>query len=98
MVEKMIALFEEYRASFGLGDQEYLDQQCEFEDQFKHLICEVKGHKLGPDHCNHPEHDICYRCGELASELGFVRSEPKDGQYEYLKVAFSPGMFSGSRR
>lgn len=77
--DKMIRLFQEYRGSLGLADDRERSRQCEFEDKFAELICEAKGHDLGPDMYNKPEHDLCYVCDQLASDLGFER----DGQGGY---------------
>lgn len=68
--DKMIALFEEYKESFGLPSPEDREKTCDFEDAFNALICERKGHDIGPDQCNKPEHDYCYRCGKLRTALG----------------------------
>lgn len=73
-IDKMIALFDEYSEFFGLTSQNFPkykpeEKQCEFEDKFKELICEYRGHYIGPDQCGKPEHDYCYRCGKLRIEL-----------------------------
>ena len=87
IVDEFIELFDEYRENFGLGsDPEHhwaLSKQCEFEDKFSALICIYKGHDVSPDQCCRPEHDFCYRCGKLASELGYRRTEsfPKEPRY-----------------
>ena len=73
--DKMIGLFNEFSEWFGLSDNDWPEEkpeakQCEFEDKFNLLICEYKGHDIGPDQCGKPEHDLCYRCRELRVDLG----------------------------
>ncbi len=65
--EAAIKLFGQYRDAFGLGDS--LDRQCEFEDKFVALICQLQGHEIGPDQCSKPEHDLCYRCQRLRIDI-----------------------------
>jgi len=56
------------QSEFGSGPIDgYLDRA--FEDKFLELICEVKGHAIGPDQCGKPEHDLCYRCRRLRVEI-----------------------------
>lgn len=65
IADKMIELFDEYRDSFGIDLEDQLDRACEFEDKFCELICEYRGHDIGPDQCGKPEHDYCYVCKKL---------------------------------
>lgn len=69
-VAEMWALFERHRESLACADREDLDQ---FDQAFCELACRYLGHTLGPDQCNMPEHDFCYRCQQMASSLGFKR-------------------------
>ena len=74
VVQRMIELFEEYAKDFGLADAEYpcenhQERACEFEEKFRELICEYRGHEIGPDQCGKPEHDFCYRCHKLRTEI-----------------------------
>lgn len=69
-VQMMIAEFETIRESLGCDDEEDLTAQADFERQFSSIICSYKGHDIGPDQCNKPEHDLCYRCDRLRVELG----------------------------
>lgn len=80
-MDEFISLFDKYREYFGLNESGYLDKCIEFEDKFCELICKHKGHKLGPDHCGKPEHDLCYRCNKYANSLGFKR-----GPNGYIKI------------
>lgn len=68
--DEAVNLFEEYQEAFGLTSQKDMTRQCEFELKFLKLICAYRGHDIGPDQCGKPEHDLCYRCSVLASELG----------------------------
>ena len=73
-VRRMIDLFAQYRESFGLADADFPEyqpqqKQCDFEDAFTALICEYHGHEIGPDQCGKPEHDLCYRCHKLRTEI-----------------------------
>ena len=72
--DKLIELFEEYREHFGLTNKEFpemepQDKQCEFEDKFCELICEIKGHDIISDTCGIPEHDYCFMCNTLKSVI-----------------------------
>lgn len=74
VIERMIALFDSHAEYFGLSDDQFPDhqpqnRQCDFEDQFKALVCEYKGHDIGPDQCGKPEHDFCYRCHKLKTVI-----------------------------
>lgn len=72
VIVKMTELFDEYSEYFGLCDEDFPEsqtQQCEFEDKFNALICEYKGHNIGPDQCGKSEHDYCYRCQKRRSEI-----------------------------
>ena len=69
IITKMILLFNEYKEDFGLEDPECLQRSCDFEDKFKALICEYEGHDIGSDQCGIPEHDYCYKCGELKTTI-----------------------------
>lgn len=74
VVEDMIALFYNHRKYFGLTNKEFPDyspedKQCEFEDEFIKLICKYKGHDIGPNQCGKPEHDLCYNCNRLKSDI-----------------------------
>jgi len=74
MTDKMIDLFDKYSEYLGLADTDFPDLnpqalQCEFEDKFNELICEHRGHVIGPDQCGKPEHDLCYRCKKLRVDL-----------------------------
>ena len=78
-LDRMIKLFVEFRESFGLCDADFPDmnpqnKQCEFEIKFAEIICDYKGHDIGPDHCCKPEHDLCYRCKKLRVDI--EREEP----------------------
>ncbi len=68
-IEKMIELFHQYSDDFGIEWEECLKSQCEFEDKFNQLICEYKGHEVGPDQCGIPEHDYCCRCRKLRVDI-----------------------------
>lgn len=73
-VDKMIELFDDYAECFGLCDHDFpkhnfQERACEFEDKFKSIVCELRGHDIGSDQCAKPEHDYCYRCGKLRSEI-----------------------------
>jgi len=70
---EMIALFEHFREAFG--NDEYMDEQCVFEDDFCKLICKAVGHDIGPDQCGRPDHDLCYRCRRLRVD---IESEGED--------------------
>ena len=37
--------------------------------EFKMAICNLIGHKIGPDSCGKPEHDHCYICEQSRSKL-----------------------------
>lgn len=76
VINKMIRLFEDCQNDFGLEDGICLETQCYFEDKFLLLICEYKGHDIGPDQCGILEHDYCYRCGLMKSsiESGHIKS------------------------
>lgn len=67
--DRAVKLFDGYSEWLGLGDYESLGQQCNFEDAFNKLICDVRGHDIGPDHCGKPEHDLCYRCQRLRVDI-----------------------------
>lgn len=41
----------------------------EYEDLMIEVICELDGHDIGPDQCGIPEHDLCYRCGTLRTQI-----------------------------
>lgn len=69
LIDRMIDLFENHRTSFGLDGEGFLDDQCEFETRFCHLICEYRGHDIVPDQCMKPEHDYCCVCNELKTDL-----------------------------
>jgi hypothetical protein len=74
LIDRMIDLFTEHAEFFGLTnadspDKNPQDRQCDFEDKFRLLICEHKGHDIGPDQCGKPEHDLCYRCRQLRTEI-----------------------------
>lgn len=69
MIEKMIELFNDHSGDFGFDEEECLESQCDFEDKFLRLICEYKGHDVGPDECRIPEHDLCYRCRKLLIDI-----------------------------
>lgn len=72
-----IKLFCTYREWFGLNnadEPEYKpeDKQIEFEDAFSRLICEHRGHQIGPNHwgnIDQPDQDICYRCERKKTDL-----------------------------
>jgi len=66
-MDELIELFDKHREYFGLSD--CLEEQCEFEDKFNALVCELRGHDIGPDHCGIPEHDLCYRCQRRLVEI-----------------------------
>jgi hypothetical protein len=74
IIDRMIDLFNDYAECFGLSDADFpgcapQHRQCDFEDKFRLLICEHKGHDIGPDQCGKPEHDLCYRCRQLRTEI-----------------------------
>jgi hypothetical protein len=66
-MNELIALFDSYREY--IGDEEETKWQLEFKDKFNAWICRNRGHEIGPDHCLKPEHDLCYRCNRLVSDL-----------------------------
>ena len=72
--DRAIELFDEYEDYFCLSDADFPDEmpqtrQCEYVDKFLALICEAKGHAIGPDQCGIPEHDYCYRCRRLRTDI-----------------------------
>lgn len=74
ILSRMIDLFNAKAEFFGLNNAEFPtmqpeDEQCEFELKFRELICDYSGHDIGPDQCGKPEHEYCYRCHKLRTEL-----------------------------
>lgn len=69
VIDKMIDLFQRHAEYFGCDSEDSLDCQVDFENEFKHLICEHRGHDIGPDQCGNTEHDYCYRCGRLRTKI-----------------------------
>ena len=82
MVTALLECFEYYQEHFGLPEESHLKAACEYEDKVQALMCKYRGHDLGPDQCNIPAHDFCYRCGYYAEALGFRR----DGKGGYEKI------------
>lgn len=80
--KKAIELFEEYKCDLGCDDFDSIERQEEYQEKMSVIVCEYHGHEFGPDQCNKPEHDHCYRCDQLASKLGYER----DGSGGYVKV------------
>lgn len=73
-LEEVVELFQTYQEDFGLCDHDFpgeghTDRQCEFEVKFCEWICGVLGHDVGPDQCGKPEHDYCYRCNRMRTEI-----------------------------
>jgi hypothetical protein len=73
-LDRMIALFAEYKEDFGCSDADFPDEkpqarQCEYEKKFNAIVCDYKGHTIGPDQCGKPEHDLCYRCNRLRVDI-----------------------------
>lgn len=73
-IAEFVALFDEYRDYFGLTNAEFPemepeDKQCDYEIKVCELICKYKGHDIGPDQCGKPEHDYCYRCQRMKTDI-----------------------------
>lgn len=64
-----------YEDDMCLPGQKHLRRQGEFDTKIRELACSYLGHEFGPDQCDKPEHDLCYRCGVRASVLGLRRAE-----------------------
>ena len=77
--DRAVKLFDQYRDYFSMDEKEDLQKQYEYEEEFCELVCDIKGHDIGPNHCGKPEHDYCYRCGRTAGYLGYRRGE--DGRW-----------------
>ena len=69
IVDKMIELFCECSEGFADDDDDALKLQVKFEDGFRELICEYRGHRIVPDHCGLPEHFYCIVCNRRESDI-----------------------------
>lgn len=70
--DRVVELFDKYADHFGLDKPEDREAQCDYEEKLNALVCEVRGHDISPIHSNNRELDRCYRCRELAVDLGYV--------------------------
>lgn len=69
MIDKFIALFEEYDDNAVFGDPKLVDMAKDFRDRFRELICECRGHNIIPDRCGRPEHYYCDVCMKLLENI-----------------------------
>lgn len=74
MMDELEKLFWDHNENFGLSDVDFpeerpQDDQVDFEEKFKEILCRYKGHKLIPDQCGMVTHDYCCVCGSRREEI-----------------------------